>query len=136
MRPVQILMMIAIVVCSSFINAAATYSTDCELSLQHVLEYRTNCIREINGDKIYLETQSISISDKGISLQLNESGDFAFIPVLFTDERGCFIRAEFTFGSDYRMGDAANNYKRICPDCGFSYFISCQNKNCIRNNKN
>lgn len=128
--------MMAIILCSSFANAVETHSTDCELSLQQVLENRTDCVREIVGDKIYIKKENIYISEKGICLMLNEFGDFAFIPVLCTDSAGCFIQFGLTSGSDYRISDVANNYKKICSDCGSSYFTSCHNKDCIRNKKN
>ena len=104
MKPTWILVIFAIVLSTSFANAIETYSTDCELSLQQILENRTHCVREISGDKIYLKTDSISISEKGIYVGLNELGDWAFIPVLCTDAAGCFIPVGLTSGNRLQNG--------------------------------
>ena len=136
MRPTWMLVIIAIVLSSSFANAIGTYSTDYELSLQQLLENRTNCVREISGDKIYLRTDSISISEEGTYVQLNEWGDCAFIPVLCADAAGCFIHVGLTSESRYILGDWANSQKKTCPGCKKPYFTSCTTKDCPLKKKN
>lgn len=93
--------------------------TDCELSLQQIMENNDSCVKEIRGNRIYLNTADrISISEKGIPVMLNEAGDCAYIPELCTDETGCFIPVNFN-------RDAADNYRRTCSGCGWQYFVSC-----------
>ena len=53
---------------SSLVTAVGPHCTESELSLQLVLENREGCIREICGDKIYLNTDRISISVEGTYL--------------------------------------------------------------------
>lgn len=130
MKPSWMILIFAIFLSTAFANANEVCLTDFELSLQQILENRTHCVKEIIGDKIYLNTDSISISEKGICVVLNELGDWSFVPVLCTDAAGCFINVSFTPASDYRMGDWADSHKKTCPGCGTLYHTSCPNKDC------
>ena len=104
------------------------------LSLQQILENRASCIREITGNNIYLKAECIFISDQGLYMQVNDAGDYAYIPELCGDANGCFIRVNLTPTSDYN--DAANNYKKTCRGCGWEYFTFCPNPNCPLKQKN
>lgn len=124
------IVIIAIFFSTAFANANETCFTDFELSLQQILENQTHCVREIIEDKIYLKTDSITISEKGICLVLNELGDYSIVPILCTDASGCFINVNFTLANDCRMGNWADAHKRTCPGCGSRYFTTCPNKDC------
>lgn len=110
----------------SFANAIDSDRTDYELSMQQIVENHDSFVKEINGNKIYLKTDRIFISEKGIYVILNEAGDYAFIPELCADETGCFIQVR---SRDYK-NSWADNYKKTCPGCGTKYFAVCPNKNC------
>ena len=116
---------------SSFVSANEKNYTNYELSIQDILENSTNCIKEVKENKIYLMTDCISISDRGIYILLDKSGKYVSIPQLCTDEEGCFILVDLGFRDNYMMNnDAANNYKGVCPGCGLKYFVFCRNPNC------
>lgn len=139
MKPTWMILAFAILVSlsSPFANAVGLYSKAIELSLQQVLENRESCIREICGDKIYLNADRISISEEGVYLQLNELGDFAIIPVLCSDVTGNFIPVSLDSIEEARIwGDWANNLKKTCPGCGAQYHVACPNQECPLKKKN
>jgi hypothetical protein len=131
------ILIFAMVILSSFANADDLNSIGCTISLQQIIENRANCLREISGNNIYLKSECIFASDKGIYAQLNNAGDYAYIPELCSDADGCFIRMDLMPRSDYRANyDQAGNYKKTCPGCGTEYFVSCPNPDCRLKKKN
>ena len=76
----------------SFANASNTNSKYYEISLQQIIENNADCVREICSNKIYLKTDSIFISEKGVYMMLNDFDDYAYLPELCTDADGYFIR--------------------------------------------
>jgi hypothetical protein len=120
MKHIRTLVIFAVFMVTSFANAIDIDRTDCELSMQQIMENQDSCVKEISGNKIYLKTDHIFISEKGIYVILNEAGDYAFIPEVCTDETGCFIQVDLK--SRVSRG-AADNYKRTCLGCGWKYFI-------------
>lgn len=133
MKHIRTFVIFAMFVVTSFANAIEVNHTDCELSIQQIME-NDACVEEISGNKIYLKTDRISISDKGIHVVLNEKGDYAFIPELCADEAGCFIQVDLR--SRNYQPDQAAKYKRTCPGCGRKYFSACTNTECpLKKNK-
>jgi hypothetical protein len=95
---------------TSFANANSTNSIDCEISLQQIIENSASCIRDITANKIYLKTDCIFISEKGIYALLNDSGDYAYIPELCTDASGCFIPVNLGYQTNSDQARVDNSY--------------------------
>lgn len=123
-------LIVAIFTLTSFANASETNSMDCEISLQQIFENDASCVIEIEGNKIYLKTDRIFISEKGIYALLNDSGDYAYIPELCTDARGCFIHVDSLSRNGHQANDPARAYTRKCPGCGLQYYVFCGNPDC------
>ena len=92
------------------------------LSIEQIINY-PNCIKEISGNKIYLNTDSIYISDNGLHLILNEQGDTACIQELYSDDAGCFVSVNITAGQYVEV-------RRECPHCHQMYIGWCKNPDC------
>ena len=120
----------------SFANASNTNSKYYEISLQQIIENNADCVREICSNKIYLKTDSIFISEKGVYMMLNDFDDYAYLPELCTDADGYFIRVNFGLGNDFESNaDQAGNYQRKCSECGRGYYTSCKNPDCPKNKR-
>jgi hypothetical protein len=122
---------------TSLAFANETNSIDCEISLQQIIENGASCVKEIKANKIYLKKDCIFISETGVYALLNDSSDYAYIPELCTDAGGCFIQVDLMSRKGHQTNpDQAGNYKRTCPECGWKYFVVCQNPNCPLKKKN
>jgi hypothetical protein len=112
----------------SFANQTNDISQDCTVSLEQIISNRSSCVREITGNKIYLQPNCLNISENGIYLILNENGDVGYLPELFSDKSGCFLH---TFSFDHNS-TARYHYevRKPCPGCGQLYFIYCKNPAC------
>lgn len=64
----------ATLIMTSFANATDANHTDCELSIQQIMENNDSCVKEISGNKIYLKSEHISILEQGIYVILNDVG--------------------------------------------------------------
>jgi hypothetical protein len=113
---------------SFFADLSGIFSINNDISLQQIIENGSNCINKINGNKVYLKADCISISENGIYLSLNEAGDTAYIPELYADESGAFINVGL-ISRDYYAG-AYQDVRKECPGCGQMYFGHCKNPDC------
>ena len=87
-------------------------------------------VKECQGDKIYLKTEKLIISDNNIIVIDEQNGDF-FLPELYFDETGIYTRI-----SSLKESSSATVYPMVyCNTCGEWTVINWRG-NCVKCGKN
>lgn len=122
--------MLTIITCCAQENISPQEETS---AAQLILENATSCIRAYDENKIYLKEEMIFPTSEGIYVLLNEKGEYARIPLLRSDQSGCFLE----YGHGKAMGYSVKVTSK-CPFCEWerlSGAFKCKNPDCSSNKK-
>lgn len=88
-------------------------------SIEKILLNADTCIREVEGDKIYLDESRLYPTSEGLFLQLN-SEEWTPLSALKADTQGCYVR------------NVSKGFEILnrCAGCGLRYLVVCDNKDC------
>lgn len=99
-------------------------------SVIEILVDADECIKGLEGNKLYLNEENIITTSEGIFLVTDH---FDPIPItnLFSDENGCYIKLsnELTAAIKEGLGWDGTLINE-CPRCGNRYFLTCLNPIC------